>query len=315
MTLQVWPDKAWLRPATSRFELPQRGSKEAGQIKISPPDTPQRFIKFDFSCYSQTTEDGVLLALLMAVGVTNKRGLEIAGGVGFENNLANLVVNFGFDAIFFDGNKDNHRCANRFFSTHTSTKGTFGTRRGFPIFRGDYVTRENFNGIIANQTGWSGDIDVFSLDMDSVDYWLWDALDVVNPRIVVVEIQELWGAHEKWTRPYRMDGATLSHRIPSMGASIGAFTYLAEKRGYRLVGCMKEGFNAFFVREDAVPGGIDAIFGKDKYDAEGCFGHASARWKMTLSDRRREAVQDYDWVNPETGEVLDKNTHPKVFQL
>ena len=43
----------------------------------------------EFQCYSQNTEDGILLALLAAVGVTNRRAFELAGGVGWENNVAN----------------------------------------------------------------------------------------------------------------------------------------------------------------------------------------------------------------------------------
>jgi hypothetical protein len=251
----------------------------------------------------------------MAVGVTNKRALEIAGGLGFENNVVNLVTNFGFEAIFFDGDQGNVECAHRFFHKHKATKDTFGKPGGYPIFRGDYVTRDNFNTIIKEQTGWEGDIDVFSLDLDSIDYWLWDALTVVSPRVVVVEIQEVWGARERWTRPYKIDGSSISHPVASMGASLGAFTYLAEKRGYRLVGCFEKGYNAFFVREDAVEGGLDSLFGSGKYDAAGCFAHVDTNWRSVLTQRRMESISKYDWVDPETGEMLDPRTHSNVWQV
>ena len=38
-----------------------------------------------------------------------------------------------------------------------------------------------------------------------------------------------------------------------MGASLGAFERLAKRRGYRLVGCIQLGFNAFFLRDDLDP--------------------------------------------------------------
>ena len=66
-----------------------------------------------------------------------------------------------------------------------------------------------------------------------------------------------------------------------MGASLGAFNYLAEKRGYRLVGCVKAGFNAFFVKESV--GNLDQIFGKNKYDPKGCFGHVDTTWQQVLN--------------------------------
>jgi hypothetical protein len=79
----------------------------------------------------------------------------------------------------------------------------------------DFITRANVNQLISGK-GFSGEIDLFSLDMDGVDWcalrpmlarkcasartnleydqrrWIWHALDVVKPRLVIVEIQELW---------------------------------------------------------------------------------------------------------------------------
>jgi len=126
-------------------------------------------------------------------------------------------------------------------------------------------------------------------------YWIWDALAVVRPRVVVVETQELWGTSESRTRPY--DPRHVSPEIPAMGASLAAFVHLATRRGYRLVGCMQLGFNAFFVREGAVSGGLDALFGAHAYDPQGCFGHVDAAWAGVLRERRRAAAK-YSWVDP-----------------
>jgi hypothetical protein len=99
--------------------------------------------------------------------------------------------------------------------------------------------------------------------------WIWHALDVVKPRVVIVEIQELWlwkvmtpfGQHslssvtqrmqEAKTRPYKPDFSADS--IPQMGASIAAFNVQAMFRGYRLIGCVSAGFNAIFLRNDIAP--------------------------------------------------------------
>jgi len=52
---------------------------------------------------------------------------------------------------------------------------------------------------------------------------------VVSPRVVVVEIQEVWDWTEVKTRPYRENHVSAS--IPEMGASLAAFVHLAEKKG------------------------------------------------------------------------------------
>lgn len=283
---------SWLQPLdTHALALPTRA-----QARACPPvalaHAPQRFRHVEFQCLSQNSEDGILLYLLSVLGTGSRRALEIAGGVGWENNVANLVLNFGFDALFFEGDAGNARCARNFFHAHPATAARVD--RGV-WWSSAFVTVENINDLVAETTGWSGDIDVLSVDVDGVDFWLLEALRVVRPRIVVVEIQELWGASERRTRPYRADHR--SPEIAAMGASLAAYEWLLERRGYRLVGCIARGFNAFFVREDARAGGLDAVFGRARYDAAGCFAHVDAAWGHVLAARRR-AADKYDWVDP-----------------
>lgn len=283
---------AWLQPLGGHgVALPSM--HDAGRCVVVPlPQAPQRFLHAEFRCLSQNTEDGILLYLLSVLGTGSRRALEIAGGVGWENNVANLVLNFGFDALFFDGDAGNSRCAQNFLRAHPATAARLG--RGV-WWSSSFVTVENINDLVSDTTGWVGDIDVLSVDVDGVDFWLLEALTVVRPRIVVVEIQELWGATKRRTRPYRTDH--VSPEIAAMGASLGAFAWLLERRGFRLVGCIKDGFNAFFVREDARPGGLDALFGHAPYDQAGCFAHVDSQWARVLEARRIAAAR-YDWVDP-----------------
>ena len=126
-------------------------------------------------------------------------------------------------------------------------------------------------------------------------------LDQVSPRVVVVETQELWGPTDRFVIKY--DPAYRSgNDFSRMGASLGAYIELARNRGYRLVGCHKGGYNAFFVREDAVEGGLDAIFREGEYAPQGCFGHVDSRWRNVLQARRDKAIQQYSdlWVDPVT---------------
>jgi hypothetical protein len=292
-----------LCPSRSSFECPPKLPlfPLPHKIKLSTtpssgffPDKPQRFSDFEFSCYSQTTEDGALLAVLQLVGVSNHRIVEICSGVGWENNAANLLLNFGFEGILFDGNPGNAARARAFFSAHDAT------RAKPPRFKSDFVTAESVNSLVQE---FEGDIDVFSLDMDGVDYWIWDALTVVSPRIVIVEIQEVWGWEDRYTRPYRADHT--SNSIPEMGASIRAFMHLADKKGYRLVGCVKAGFNAIFLRNDVGVG----VFAAGHYDPMGCFAH----WTQDPSffqvmQKRRLAASDFDWVDPAMPDVTASNS-------
>lgn len=37
--------------------------------------------------------------------------------------------------------------------------------------------------------GGTADLDILSLDIDGMDYWVWEAITVVKPRVVMLEIQ------------------------------------------------------------------------------------------------------------------------------
>jgi len=64
---------------------------------MSPLDESPRFKDFEFGCFSQNSEDGILLAIFWAIGVQSGRVVEICSGVGWENNAATLALHFGFD--------------------------------------------------------------------------------------------------------------------------------------------------------------------------------------------------------------------------
>ena len=82
-------------------------------------------------------------------------------------------------------------------------------------------------------------IDVCSIDVDSIDWWLWARLEV-NPKIMVVEANMNM---KSGVAPYRLN---LNWRKNPYGASVDAFMKLAEIKGYEFV--KKEGVNLIFRR-------------------------------------------------------------------
>jgi len=261
-------------PTAEQVEIRNKRIKDGLEEEVNIPQVnlAPRFKDFELKCYSQNTEDGILLALFWLIGTKSKKILEICSGVGWENNAANLIINFGCTGVLIDGNPSNVNRGNSFYLTHPSTKNNP------PVFLKRFLTAENLNSAVF-EGGLSGEIDLLSIDIDGMDYWIWDALEIVNPRVVVVEIQEIWDWSLYLTRPYRADH--ISYSIPEMGASINAFIYLARQRGYHLIGCIELGFNAFFIRNDVAP----HLFG-DEYDPKNCFSHWTPSWRAY---RRKKA--------------------------
>jgi len=114
-----------------------------------------------------------------------------------------------------------------------------------------FITRENINSILSG-AGFSGEIGILSIDIDGVDYWVWEAIDCVNPQVIIVEYNSVFGDMLPLTVPYAPDFARTQahHSNLYYGVSVRAAQHLAGKRGYTLVGTNKTGSNAFFVRDD-----------------------------------------------------------------
>lgn len=114
-----------------------------------------------------------------------------------------------------------------------------------------FITRENINDQIAS-AGFRGEIGLLSIDIDGNDYWVWEAIQVVRPVIVVCEYNAVFGDLYPISIPYdRAFNRTQGHYSNLyFGASILALCTLGSQKGYRFVGTNSAANDAFFVRED-----------------------------------------------------------------
>lgn len=244
------------------------------------------FDDIGFNTYSSTYEDGILLYIFSLIGMTNRRCVDIGCGKIHGSNVANLVVNHGFSGLLVDGSKMNIDLARDFYSRHQET------RLFVPHLLNTFITAENVNDLIRKHD-LQGPIDLLSIDIDGTDYWIWKAIDVVEPRVVVCEYQDLLGPDRAWTVPYKPDFSKDSFPVNAndgynyCGASLSAFNNLAKSRGYRLVGCSRGGWNAFFVKnglaDDLLP----------EVTTQSCFRYD---WNKKSMTERFPLVKDMEWV-------------------
>jgi hypothetical protein len=225
-----------------------------------------------FSAYSQADEDGLLLAVFAVVGMGRRLCVEICAGTGNECNAANLLLHHGWYGLLVDGNVEHVAQGRRFFERHPNT-AIFP-----PVYVHSWVTRENVNELVAG-AGFTGEIDLLSLDMDGMDYWVWEALTVIQPRVVILEYSDILGPDRSITVPYDPNFYAYKHPTTNgmpnyCGASLRAFTKLATKKGYRLVGCNSLGYNAIFVRNGLGETALPCV------EIETCFRHPKVKWGM-----------------------------------
>lgn len=192
-----------------------------------------------FRAFSQFEEDGILLYIFSLIQPINRTCVEICAGNGRECMAANLIVNHGWWGYLFDGNEHSVRAGQRFFENN---KDTFFSP---PRFINAWVTAENVNSLI-EEAGVRGPIDLLSLDMDGIDYWVWKAITVIQPQVVICETHNVIPADKALTVPYDPKFVFQSEDFRS--ASLAAMCKLGREKGYRLIGTHRYGFNAFFIK-------------------------------------------------------------------
>ena len=265
--------------------IAQRNLIEHYRLRLAAGRGLPSFADGAFRCMSQNGEDGILLVLLAAIGMGGRRAVELCVGDGLECNTANLVVHHGWHALMVDGDASLLARGRAYYAAHPNTYICP------PKLVDGWVTSESVNALVSSN-GVLGEIDLLSLDLDSIDYWIWKALDVVSPRVVVVEYQTGWGPTVAKTIPndpaFRLLTNAKGETIYGAGASLGAFVKLGRAKGYRLVGCEPLGFNAFFLRDDV---GVDHF---PEVSAEVGFTHPHA--VRCVSDGK-EALGCYSWVD------------------
>jgi len=208
-----------------------------GGWRTNPPTS---VAEAEFRVFSQWGEDGVIQWLVRSALDVPRTFVEIGVESYREANTRFLlthdyyrgvIVNAGYDHVLF-----------------TRSRG-LAWRHDLEVVSA-FVTKDNVNQIISS-AGISGKTGLFSLDLDGVDYWVLESLEVVQPQIVVCEYNALFGPTATVTVPYRadFDRVQAHHSGLYFGASLAALHSLLGPRGYHLVGCTSSGVNAFWAHE------------------------------------------------------------------
>lgn len=203
-----------------------------------PLPAPYDLLSERFGYLSQNEEDGLLLALFRRIGMTDRRFVEIGCGMN-GGNSGFLAQECGWSGLMVDA------------KTESIEKVTVRFK-GHPVKTvKQRVTREGVNAML-EKFGFTGELDLLSVDIDGMDYWVWEAVTACSPRVVAIEYNWLFGGERAVTIPYssEFDLGAIGNR-GYRGASLAALAHLGRKKGYRLVAT--ERVNAFFLRNDLGP--------------------------------------------------------------
>jgi hypothetical protein len=202
----------------------------------------------EFQVFSQRGEDGIIQYIISQVEIPNKIFIEFGVENYTESNTRFLLINNNWSGLVMDSDKRNIRFIQKDFIYWKYDLTAYHR----------FITEEDINSLI-NQFTNCEDIGLLSIDIDGNDYWIWSAVEVIKPRIVICEYNSIFGPKAKVSVPYspNFDKKKAHYSNLYFGASLSALRHLAEEKGYDFIGTGEAGVNAFFVRKD-----ISAPFNK-----------------------------------------------------
>lgn len=202
-------------------------------------DDPLYLERYGYKVYSQNDEDGIIEEIFNRIGTADKRFVEFGVQDGLESNC-HFLLHKGWKGVWIDGNKKYFEKLIKLFEKPVKSNQLKAINA--------FITVDNINQLIINSLNGGGEIDLLSIDIDGNDYWIWEAITCIKPRVVIIEYNAKFPPPYEWIMPYNpnhvWDGTDLH------GASLKALEKLGSRLGYQLVGTTMNGVNAFFVRND-----------------------------------------------------------------
>lgn len=229
-----------------RVRLLQQASGRIETRQTAATDDPNLGAN-EFRVFSQWGEDGIIQHLVRKVPIARDTFVEIGVETYEEANTRFLMLNDNWSGVLFDGSE---WCIERIRASRAYWLHDLRAIHAF-------VTRENVDEVL-EAAGVTEEIGLLSIDIDGMDFWVWEALSVVSPAIVVIEYNHRFGSEASVTVPYAPDFERRAAH-PSIlyyGASLRALCRLGDRKGYAFVGAGSAGLNAFFVRRDCLPEGV-----------------------------------------------------------
>ena len=173
--------------------------------------------KYKRNDWSQEGEDGVIEEILSRMGITKGVCVEFGSADGkFCSNTRALILK-GWKGLMIEASHQQHLAAVNLYRKPSNIQFN-QDNPPLPdvVLQNAFVTPENVNRLLP------AEIDVLSIDVDSIDYWIWKAY-AGKAKVVVIEIDS------------SMDPLIPITGTKDNGSSYAAMVQLAQVKGYTVL--------------------------------------------------------------------------------
>jgi len=249
----------------------------------------------EFKVFSQWGDDGIIQYLINYLEISNKIFIEFGVADYLESNTRYLLMNNNWTGLVMDGssiNVDKIKKSDFYWKYDLTAKATF-------------ITSENIN-LLIKDAGFKGEIGLLHIDIDGNDYWIWEALDIVKPIVMIVEYNSVFGSDRSITVPYKADFSRTDAHFSNLyaGASIAALCDLAKEKGYAFIGSNSAGNNAYFVKKNYLKD-LKPLSAEDGYVESKFRESRNKEGKLTYlsGNERLDELKGLDVFNTRTNKI------------
>ena len=217
----------------SSIKIPTRTQDETTLLSIGAILSNQQFVlnskninDYEFKIFSQFGDDGIIQYLIKNIDIANETFVEFGVENYLESNTRFLMMNNNWSGFVMDGSEEAINCLKNqswYWKYYLTSKAVF-------------IDKENINELLLN-AGFSN-IGLLHIDLDGNDYHILMEIDLLklNPSIIIMEYNSVFGKDRLITIPYDKDFIRTKAHYSNLfwGASLAAINH-ALKKEYSLV--------------------------------------------------------------------------------
>ena len=198
------------------------------------------FSETGYKVFSQNGEDGFIDYLLFSLNITKPKFVEIGIGTYKECNTRFLFERIAPEGLVIDYIEDLEK----------KIKKNIRFWKGDRTVINQLVDPDNIITILEKNNFHTG-TDLFSLDIDGIDYWILDKLPENFSKICVIEYNSVFGDELEITIPNKKNFTRKEYHFSHLcyGVSLKALIKKMSEKGFIFVGSNELNNNAFFVQK------------------------------------------------------------------